>query len=79
MVSKFYFSAAIFELYVGSSYKSELFLFAAAVAAALDLKEAQILFYFIYLFITLVRNKWLSLSQRWYQSLAEGRAVIFMI
>lgn len=74
MVSKFYFSDNLqflnFMLVVRK--RNELFLFAPDVAVALDLKEAKLLFfYFIFFLITLVRNKCLSLSQRWYQSLAE--------
>lgn len=72
MVSKFYFSDHLqflnFMLVVHK--KNELFLFAADVAVALDLKEAKLLKFF-FIIITLVRNKCLSLSQRWYQSLAE--------
>lgn len=72
MVSKFYFSDHLqflnFMLVVHK--KNELFLFAADVAVALDLKEAKLLNFF-FIIITLVRNKCLSLSQRWYQSLAE--------
>lgn len=72
MVSKFYFSDHLqflnFMLVVHK--KNELFLFAADVAVALDLKEAKLLKFF-FIIITLVRNKCLSLSQRWYQSVAE--------
>lgn len=70
MVSKFYFSDHLqflnFMLVVHK--KNELLLFAADVAVALDLKEAKLLkFFIIIIIITLVRNKRLSLSQRWYQ------------